>query len=184
MATEACWADAWRARNEPRCKRLAGRKALGLAVKRVGGSILPLAGCVLHALQGLAGLLRTGNVVGQRNGRRNDGSRHGNPRRRRLAQHGQKALPTAARLGHGQREFADAGGHCAHALDDLGKHQNRRASRRGNGGKFDYHQPLTFVQRHEFLEQVGRAVDQPLHRGVQIVADALSRQHSGVLQIL
>ena len=94
-------------------------KAFGLAVERVGGGILPLAGRVLHALQGLTGLLRAGNVVGQRNGRRNDGRRHGNPRRRGLAQYGQKALPTAACLGHGQREFADAGGHRAHALDDL-----------------------------------------------------------------
>ena len=154
-----------------------------MAVERVGGGILPLAGRVFHTLQGLAGLLCAGNVIRQRNGRRNDGSRHGNPRRRGLAQHGQKAFPTAARLGHGQREFADAGGHCAHALDDLGKHQNRRASRRGNGGEFDYHQPLTFVQRHEFLDQVGRAVDQPLHRGVQIVANALGRQNGGILEI-
>ena len=38
-------------------------KAFGLAVERVGGGILPLAGRVFHALQSLAGLLRTGNVI-------------------------------------------------------------------------------------------------------------------------
>ena len=158
-------------------------KPFGLAVERVGGGILPLAGRVLHALQGLAGLLRAGNVVSQRDGRRNDSSRHGNPCRRRFAQHGKKALPAAARLGHGQREFSDAGGHRAHALDDLREHQNCRASCRGNGGEFDNHQPLAFVQRHEFLDQVGCAVDQPLYRGIQIVADTLSRQHGGILEI-
>ena len=94
-------------------------KAFGLTIERVGGGILPLAGRVLHALQGLAGLLRAGNVVGQRDGRRNYSRRHGNPRCRGLAQHRQKALPSTACLGHGQREFADAGGHRAHALDDL-----------------------------------------------------------------
>ena len=154
-----------------------------MAVKRVGGGILPLAGRVLHALQGLAGLLCAGNVVGQRNGRRNDGSRYGDPCRRGLAQYRQKAFPTAARLGHGQRELPDAGGHRAHALDDLREHQNRRASRSGNGGEFDHHEPLALIQRHEFLDQVGRAVDQPLHRGIQIVPDALGRQHGGILEI-
>ena len=49
--------------------------------------------------------------------------------------------------------------------------------------EFNNHETLTFVQRHEFFNQVGRAVDQPLHRGIQIVANALSRQQGGILEI-
>ena len=158
-------------------------QAFAFAVEGFGGGVLPLLRGFVHALQRLAGLLRAGEVVHQRDRVRHHSRGDRQPHRRGLAQHRKESRPAAARLAHGSGKLANAGGERADALGHLAQGKEHRPRGRGIGGHADDLHPLGLVHVEEAFHEVARAVDEALNRGIQVVAELLGEEKRRVFEV-
>ena len=144
---------------------------------------LPFLGCFLHTLEGLAGLLRTGNVVRNGHGRCDRSRRHRQPHSRGTAQDSHEALDAAASLADCCGKLADACRKRTDTLGQLAEDQHHRTDCGSNGGEADDLHPLRFVQIHEAVQQIVRAFDEALDRGIEIIAQLLPEEDRLVLEV-
>ena len=159
------------------------RQAVAPAIEGFRGSRLPLVSGFLHTLEGFPGLLGTGNVVRNGDGRRNCCGSHSQPHGRRTAQDGHEALDAATSLADSGGKLADTGRKGADTLRDFAKREQHRPGSSGNRGVLENLFALRSIQLEEAVQHIVCALDEVLDGGIEIIAQLLPKEDSLVLQV-
>ena len=159
------------------------RQSFAGTVEGIGGGFLPAFRRLLHALQRLTGGFRAGHVIRQGDRPGNDSDSDGGPYRGGFPQNGKKAGEATPGRSDGCRERADALGHRADHPCDLAEGQDQRTGRGGDGGHTDNLLTLSGIHAAEFINEAVHALDDPVQRGTEIIAQGLGKEHGLVFEI-
>ena len=128
--------------------------------------------------------LCAGYEICQRDGAHDHSCGNGKPYGWGFTQDGKKALPAAACFTYFCSKFSKGRRYRAHAFRDLAHYQQYGTGCSSIGRELNDLFPLGFVHGKEFLQKFFRAVDETANSGVQIVTYLLTKQESGIFQVL